>query len=146
MTDATPHCRFCQAPLHEQVVDLGVHPLSNAYLTAEQLGQEEPRYPLCVYVCTACFLMRIEAVETRDTIFGDAYAYFSSYSTSFLEHARCYVAQMVERFDLTPEHSQIVEVASNDGYLLQYFHANRFNVLGIEPTASTAPPTAASAL
>jgi len=138
MTDATPHCRFCHALLTEQVVDLGMHPLSNGYLTAEQLGEHESRYPLCVYLCTACFLMQIEAVETRDTIFDANYAYFSSYSTSFLEHAQRYVAQMIDRFSLTPEQSQIVEVASNDCYLLQYFHGRGFNVLGIEPTASTA--------
>lgn len=95
-------------------------------------------YPLCVYLCTECFLMQIEAVETRDIIFGETYAYFSSYATSFLEHARRYVAAMIDRFGFTADASRIVEVASNDGYLLQYFVERGFEALGIEPTASTA--------
>jgi SAM-dependent methyltransferase len=138
MTKTMPTCRFCAAPLRERVVDLGLHPLSNGYLTAAQLGLEEPRYPLCVYLCTACLLMQIKAVETPEAIFGDTYAYFSSFSTSFLAHAKRYVDEMVARFGLTPEASRIVEVASNDGYLLQYFVQRGFHVLGIEPTAGTA--------
>ena len=138
MSTPAPHCRFCQTPLQEKVIDLGEHPLSNAYLTREQLQAAEPRYPLCVYLCTECLLMQIEAVETRDHIFNDTYAYFSSFSTSFLEHAQRYVEAMIARFNLTPQASHVVEVASNDGYLLQYFHQRDFNVLGIEPTASTA--------
>ncbi len=138
MTNGPALCRFCGAPLKEQVLDLGLQPLSNGYLTPEQLAAEEPRYPLCVYVCTVCYLMQIEAVETADTIFNDAYAYFSSYSTSFLDHARRYVATMIERFGLQAATSHVVEVASNDGYLLQYFVERGFTVLGVEPTASTA--------
>jgi len=133
-----PRCRFCQTPLQEKVIDLGEHPLSNAYLTREQLHAAEPRYPLCVYLCTECLLMQIEAVETRDHIFNDTYAYFSSFSTSFLAHAQRYVEAMIERFDLTPEASHIVEVASNDGYLLQHFVKAGIPVLGIEPAANVA--------
>ncbi len=138
MSDTTPNCRFCGNSLQEQVIDLGHHPLSNAYLSPEQIHKDEPRYPLCVYLCTECLLMQIEAVETPDTIFSDTYAYFSSFSTSWLAHAERYVADMIPRFNLVPDHSHIVEVASNDGYLMQYFLQRGFSVLGIEPTASTA--------
>ena len=94
-------------------------PLANSYLTAEQANAMEPFYPLRAYVCSQCLLVQLEQFETPDHIFSD-YAYFSSYSTSWLEHSRRYAEQMIERFGFD-ENSQVVELASNDGYLLQYF-------------------------
>jgi 2-polyprenyl-3-methyl-5-hydroxy-6-metoxy-1,4-benzoquinol methylase len=118
------------------MVDLGMSPLANAYRTAEQLHQMEPFYPLCVYVCDHCWLVQLESVTAPASIFAD-YAYFSSYSDSWLQHAQAYVAMAVDRFTLTAT-SQIVEIASNDGYLLQYFVARGIPVLGIEPAANIA--------
>src|SRR5919199_547074 len=129
-------CRFCGASLRVTMVDLGMSPLANAYLTAEQLLQMEPFYPLRVYVCERCWLVQLEAFTAPESMFSD-YAYFSSYSDSWLQHARAYVEMAVERFSLTAT-SQVVEIASNDGYLLQYFVARGIPVLGVEPTANTA--------
>jgi SAM-dependent methyltransferase len=131
-----PECRFCGSPLHQTFVDLGVSPLSNAYLRLEQLSQMEPFYPLHARVCGQCFLVQIEQFECPENIFGD-YAYFSSYSESWLDHARQYAENMTERFRLD-EKSLVVEVASNDGYLLQYFQARGMQVLGIEPAQNVA--------
>jgi len=111
-------------------------PLSNAYLHHEQLQQMEPYYPLCARVCDRCFLVQLEPVACPEELFGD-YAYFSSFSESWLRHARDYAGCMVERFTLSPA-SLVVEVASNDGYLLQYFHARGIPVLGIEPARNVA--------
>jgi len=111
-------------------------PLANSYLTPEQANAMEPFYPLRVLVCRACFLVQLEAYESAAHIFSD-YAYFSSYSTSWLDHARRYVAMVVERFSLGSG-SQVVELASNDGYLLQYFREHDVPVLGVEPAANTA--------
>lgn len=133
---AGPTCRFCQTPLSQSFVDLGVSPLSNSYLTAAQLNSMEPFYPLQAYVCTACWLVQLQEVESPESIFRD-YAYFSSYSETWLAHARRYVDLMVERFSLGHE-SQVVEIASNDGYLLQYFKERQVPVLGIEPAANVA--------
>ena len=116
--------------------DLGMSPLANSYLTAEQANAMEPFYPLRAYVCSQCFLVQLEQFETPDHIFSD-YAYFSSYSTSWLEHSKRYAEQMIERFGLD-ESSQVVELASNDGYLLQYFRERGVPVLGIEPAANVA--------
>jgi 2-polyprenyl-3-methyl-5-hydroxy-6-metoxy-1,4-benzoquinol methylase len=129
-------CRFCNASLRAMMVDLGMSPLANAYLTAEQLHQMEPFYPLRVYVCERCWLVQLEAFTAPESIFSD-YAYFSSYSDSWLQHAKAYVEMAVERFNLTAT-SQVVEIASNDGYLLQYFVTQDIPVLGIEPAENVA--------
>ena len=129
-------CRFCGAPLQDEFADLGMSPLANSYLTPEQANAMEPFYPLRVLVCRACFLVQLEAYESAAHIFSD-YAYFSSYSTSWLDHARRYVAMVVERFGLGSG-SQVVELASNDGYLLQYFREHDVPVLGVEPAANIA--------
>ena len=130
-------CRHCHAPLTLSVVDLGSAPPSNAYLTAAGLKQPETWYPLRVLVCSTCRLVQTEDYAGASEIFTDSYAYFSSYSRSWLEHAEKYVAAMVERFDLS-EKSLVVELAANDGYLLQYVKARGIPCLGVEPTASTA--------
>lgn len=129
-------CRFCESPLNHVFTDLGASPLSNAYLKPEQLDQMEPFFPLTVYVCENCFLVQLPAVETPENIFSD-YAYFSSYSETWLQHAKRYTEQMQARFAIGAAH-QVVEIASNDGYLLQYFHAAGVKVLGIEPAANVA--------
>jgi SAM-dependent methyltransferase len=130
-------CRLCGAPLEHVVADLGVSPVSNDFLRAEDLGRMEPFYPLCALVCAQCKLVQLEAFEPAERIFSDDYAYFSSYSTGWLEHARRYTDATVERFGLDAT-SKVVEIASNDGYLLQYFVARGIPVLGVEPTANTA--------
>ena len=131
-----PACRFCGEALSHQFADLGMSPLSNAFLRPEHLGRMEPFYPLTVYVCANCFLVQLPAVETPEAIFSD-YAYFSSYSDSWLEHSRNYCATMTKRLGLNAS-SQVIEIASNDGYLLQYFHARGIPVLGVEPAANVA--------
>jgi len=129
-------CRFCGAELRHVFVDLGLSPLANSYLKQEQLGKDEQFFPLRAFVCEECFLVQLEEWETPENIFGD-YAYFSSYSDSWLDHAKRYVADMVTRFNISPD-NQIVEVASNDGYLLQYFAERNIPVLGIEPARNVA--------
>jgi SAM-dependent methyltransferase len=129
-------CRFCGAPLDVVCVDLGSSPLANSYLSPEQLNAAEPFYPLRALVCRNCFLVQLEEFETPEHIFSD-YAYFSSYSSSWLEHCRAYTELMVERLELNGS-SLVVEVASNDGYLLQYFHERGIPVLGIEPARNVA--------
>jgi 2-polyprenyl-3-methyl-5-hydroxy-6-metoxy-1,4-benzoquinol methylase len=129
-------CRFCEATLTRSFVDLGMSPLSNAYLTGEQLSYMEPFYPLRAFVCDSCFLVQLEQYETPAHLFGD-YAYFSSYAESWLAHARMYVDSMIDRFGLNST-SQVVEIASNDGYLLQYFQQKDVPVLGVEPAANVA--------
>jgi SAM-dependent methyltransferase len=133
-----PLCRFCHTPLTHTFLDLGSQPLANSYLTPEQLAAgAEQAYPLHVRVCHSCFLVQADDAVPADAIFDDSYAYFSSYSTSWVEHARRYAETMTEWFGLGPE-SLVVEVASNDGYLLQHFVAKDIPVLGVEPTANTA--------
>jgi hypothetical protein len=135
---AQPHCRFCAAPLRHALVDLGLQPLANSYLTAEQLAAGTERsYPLHARVCHACFLVQVDDVVPAEAIFDQDYAYFSSFSPSWVAHAKRYAATMAERLNLGPG-SLVVEVASNDGYLLQHFVAMDIPVLGIEPTANTA--------
>lgn len=129
-------CRSCGAPLRSSVVDLGLQPLANSLLTAEEVDRPEARYPLHPFVCERCWLMQVEAVVAPEEIFSD-YAYFSSYSDSWLEHARRYAAAMVERLGLGPE-SLVIEVASNDGYLLRNFVPRGIPVLGVEPAANVA--------
>lgn len=129
-------CRFCGQELLLTMVDLGMHPLCESFLRADQLEEMEAFYPLHVRVCENCYLAQIGEFVPPEVIF-DEYAYFSSYSTAWLEHARQYVSSMTRRFALD-ESSRIVEVASNDGYLLQYFRDEGFDVLGIEPSWNVA--------
>lgn len=132
------NCRFCHNPLQHTFINLGKSPIANDYLTSEQLNQKEKFYPLHTYVCEECLLVQLEEFESPDHIFGDGdYAYFSSYSESWLAHAKAYTDLMVEKFGFN-NHSQIIEIASNDGYLLQYFQEKGIPVLGIEPAANTA--------
>ena len=130
-------CRFCASELTDVFIDLNSSPAANSFLTHEQLDQPEAVYPLKVYTCRACFLTQIAEYKKCDTIFDDHYVYFSSFSTSWLQHARDYTYAMVDRFGFNAD-SKVVEVASNDGYLLQYFKEQQIPVLGIEPTANTA--------
>mgnify|MGYP000235142355 FL=1 len=129
-------CRFCHTELGHTFVDLGLTPLSNAYLDKKQLEQEEPAYPLKVYVCSNCFLVQLPEFQSPENIFAD-YAYFSSYSDSWLMHAREYTQLMLQRFQYGPD-SLVMEIASNDGYLLQYFSQHKIPVLGIEPAGNVA--------
>lgn len=130
------HCRFCSAPLRTSFVDLGMSPLCQTHVTADQLHEMEPFYPLHAYVCDQCFLVQLQEFVSPHDIFGE-YAYFSSYSTSWVEHARRYATMAIDRFGLGAS-SQVMEVASNDGYLLQHFVAAGVPVLGIEPAANVA--------
>jgi SAM-dependent methyltransferase len=135
--DLTSACRFCRAPLTHVMADLGMSPLANANVPVAKANAMEPFYPLRALVCAACLLVQLEDYESPQRIFDDEYAYFSSYSTTWLRHAERYTELMMERLSLDAS-SQVIELASNDGYLLQYFHARGIPVLGIEPTANTA--------
>ena len=130
-------CRFCNTPLRYLFLSLGSAPLSNSYLGAEDLQKMEPYYPLDVYVCENCLLVQLEEFEKARDIFHAGYAYFSSFSDSWLKHSERYVDMMVERFRLN-EKKFVVEIASNDGYLLQYFKKYNIPMLGIEPATNTA--------
>jgi SAM-dependent methyltransferase len=130
-------CRHCGQAVTLSFIDLETSPPSNSYLTAEQLAGPESWYPLRVFTCTNCWLVQNEDYTHFGELFSSDYAYFSSFSTSWLKHAEAYVAEVTERFGLGPA-SHVVEVASNDGYLLQYVKARGIPCLGIEPTASTA--------
>lgn len=130
-------CRFCKTELEHVFIDLGNSPPSNSFLTKEQLNEPEIFYPLKVYVCHKCFLVQIDEYKKSETIFNYEYAYFSSYSTTWLQHAKKYTDMMLDKFRFH-SNSLVVEVASNDGYLLQYFKEKNIAVLGIEPTANTA--------
>ncbi|MEH2257475.1 class I SAM-dependent methyltransferase [Nostoc sp.] len=132
----TGNCLFCGTGLHHTFVDLGMSPPCESYRSLKQLNEVEPFYPLHVYVCQECFLVQLQEYISPENIFSD-YAYFSSYSDSWLEHAKKYVDLVVERFQLNQE-SQVIEIASNDGYLLQYFVAKSIPALGIEPAANVA--------
>ena len=129
-------CRFCGSPLEQTFADLGMSPLSNAYVGPEQANRMEPFFPLHAFVCSDCKLVQLEEFETPKNIFND-YAYFSSFSTSWLDHCKRYAYDMAQRFELNGS-SQVVEVASNDGYLLQFFKEQEIPVLGIEPAANVA--------
>mgnify|MGYP000982542705 CR=1 FL=1 len=131
------HCRFCKTELNHVFVDLINSPASNSFLTKEQLNEPETYFPLKVYTCHNCFLVQVDEYKKSDAIFSSDYVYFSSYSTSWLAHAKKYTEMMVERFGYN-DNSLIMEIASNDGYLLQYFVQKNIPVLGIEPTANTA--------
>ena len=130
-------CRHCGNPLHLPLIDLGSAPPSNAYLTEKTLKAPEKWFPLKVLVCNQCWLVQTEDYAGAEELFDADYAYFSSFSSSWLKHAEQYVADMVNRFNLN-EKSHVVEIAANDGYLLQYVKAKGIPCLGVEPTASTA--------
>jgi len=130
-------CRHCAADLKFQLIDLGSAPPSNAYLTAISLRRPEKWFPLKVLVCESCWLVQAESYSRASELFNDEYAYFSSFSDAWLEHSKNYVGAMVDRFELNSS-SHGVEIASNDGYLLQYVKQRGIPCLGVEPTASTA--------
>lgn len=132
----TSRCRSCGSVLQHTVADLGLTPLANSYLKPSQLNRMEPFYPLHAYVCEHCLLVQLEAFESPEHIFSD-YAYFSSYSDTWLQHAKTYTDMITARLGLN-EQSQVVEIASNDGYLLQYFVEKGIPVLGIDPAANIA--------
>lgn len=129
-------CRSCGATLERTFIDLGLSPLANSYIKANQLNRMEPFYPLHVYVCESCLLVQLEQFSSPHDIFSD-YAYFSSFSDSWLAHAKAYVDMAIDRFRLDQD-SRVVEIASNDGYLLQNFVTRAIPVLGIEPAANVA--------
>jgi SAM-dependent methyltransferase len=129
-------CRFCGAPLSVVFADLGMCPIANSLVPEHRLAAMEPFYPLRAFVCERCFLVQAEEFEAPEGIFSD-YTYFSSYSTSWLAHCQAYTDQIVERLSLGPQHT-VVEVGSNDGYLLQYFHERGIRVIGVEPAANVA--------
>jgi hypothetical protein len=132
-----PPCRFCDAPLVHTFVDLGTSPLCQRHVTPRDFNRAEPFYPLHVYVCDRCWLVQLPQYVAPTEIFDDQYAYFSSFSDTMLRHAKLYVEMISAKLGLT-KNSRVVEVASNDGYLLQYFVAKGIPALGIEPTPNTA--------
>lgn len=131
------NCRFCGTQLEHVFIDLVNAPASNSFLAEEQLNEPETFFPLKVYTCSKCFLVQVDEYKKSDEIFSNEYLYFSSFSKSWLQHAKAYVDMMVDRFGFN-EQSQIIEIASNDGYLLQYFKEKNIPVLGVEPTLNTA--------
>ncbi len=133
----TPTCRFCATSLKHTFVDLGTSPLCQRHVTPGRFNHAESFYPLHAYVCHECFLVQVPQYVQREEIFDGDYAYFSSFSDTWLKHAADYTQKMVTRFGFN-EKSRVVEVASNDGYLLQYFVQRGIPCLGIEPTANTA--------
>lgn len=130
-------CRNCRNDVSHVLVDLGTAPPSNSYLAADDLNSPELYFPVKVLVCEECFLVQMDEHEKTENIFNESYAYFSSFSKSWLDHAQAYSEKMIDRFKLDAK-SFVVEVASNDGYLLQYFNNKSIPNLGVEPTASTA--------
>ena len=130
-------CRFCQHELHHEFIDLVNAPPSNSFLTKDQLNEPEVFYPLKLYVCDKCFLVQIDEYKKSNEIFSHDYAYFSSFSKIWLDHAKRYVDMITDRLRLNVE-SHVIEIASNDGYLLQYFKEKQIPCLGIEPSANTA--------
>jgi SAM-dependent methyltransferase len=131
------NCRFCNTALEHVFIDLVNSPASNSFLTKEQLNVPETFFPLKVFTCHQCFLVQVDEYKKSGDIFDSNYVYFSSFSTSWLEYARRYTEMITDRFKLN-ERSQVIEIASNDGYLLQYFVKKSIPVLGIEPTLNTA--------
>ena len=127
-------CRFCKTELEHVFIDLVNSPASNSFLTQEELNEPETFFPLKVYTCHHCFLVQVDEYKKSDAIFDSNYVYFSSYSKSWLAHAKAYTDMMTERFRYD-ENSLVIELASNDGYLLQYFKEKNIPVMGIEPTA-----------
>ena len=130
-------CRFCQNNLKHKFLDLGFQPLSNGYVSFEDLSKSEVYLPLRLMVCEKCFLVQTEDYSAPSNIFNSNYAYFSSTSKSWLKHAEDYFQLIKKNLDLN-KNSLVIEIASNDGYLLQYFNEDNIPCLGIEPTSSTA--------
>ncbi len=130
-------CRFCQNELTHEFIDLVNSPASNSFLSPEELNEPEVFYPLRLFVCEKCFLVQIDEYKKSEEIFSDKYAYFSSFSSTWLEHARQYAEMITARLGLNKE-AFVVEIGSNDGYLLQYFKEKNIPCLGIEPAKSTA--------
>ena len=130
------NCRYCKNLLKHVFTDLGKTPLANSYLTKVMMNEPEKEFPLKTFVCEKCFLVQIDEFEKPENIFND-YAYFSSYSTSWLEHVKIFSKNMIKRFNLS-ENNQVIEIASNDGYLLKNFTNNQIPVLGIEPASNVA--------
>lgn len=130
-------CRFCKNELRDVFIDLGNSPASNSFLTKEELNEPEVFFPLKVFTCSKCFLVQLDEYKKSDAIFNNNYVYFSSYSKTWLEHSKEYTELMIGKFAYNSK-SLVVEIASNDGYLLQYFKEKNIPVLGIEPTANTA--------
>lgn len=133
----SPICRQCGAPLSLTLVDLGLSPLANSYVPPEKADQRDPSYPLHARVCEQCWLVQVDDVVPAEEIFSTEYAYFSSFSDSWLEHCKTYCTKMTAELALGPD-SLVVEIASNDGYLLQYFVEKGIPVLGIEPSGNVA--------
>ena len=131
------NCRHCDTKLTHIFADLDFSPVSNAMLSKEQLNEPESYYPLKIFVCDNCFLVQVDEMQKADKIFDEEYTYFSSFSTSWLAHAKKYVDMMTERFSFN-KNSLVLEIASNDGYLLQYFKEKNIPVLGVDPAANTA--------
>jgi hypothetical protein len=136
MADGRSACRFCGSPLELTVVDLGMSPLCESFLGADQIRTMEPFFPLRVFACERCYLVQLEAFVAPDEIFTE-YAYFSAYSTAWVDHARRYVEMIRARLALGPD-DLVVELASNDGYLLQHFVGTEIPILGIDPAANVA--------
>lgn len=132
----SPTCRFCDLRLNEIFVDLGKSPLSNSFLKLSELKLKENQYPLRAFVCKNCFLVQLEEFQSPENIFSD-YAYFSSYSESWLEHSKKFTTMMKDRFNLN-EDNLVIEIGSNDGYLLQFFKEEKIPILGIEPAKNVA--------
>lgn len=130
-------CNFCNTPLKQSFCDLGMSPFSNANIKFENMNKMERFYPLHAFVCNSCWLVQLDSFDSPEHIFDDEYAYFSSYSNSWLAHSEAYVKKMCQRWKLGAD-SHVVEIASNDGYLLQYFVKRNIPVLGIEPASNTA--------
>lgn len=137
MPQTPPHCQYCGTPLTNTLVDLGLSPLSNSYVPLDRAQTPDNMYPLHARVCSSCYLVQVDDVVPADEIFNQDYAYFSSFSQSWLEHCKAFADSSSARFQLGSE-SLVVEIASNDGYLLQYFLEKGINVLGVEPSASVA--------
>lgn len=138
MADKTFGCRFCGAELTHSFVDLGTSPLCEALVAVDDFAKAEPVFPLHAYVCDECYLVQLDEFVAAESIFGEGdYAYYSSFSDSWLAHAKRYTEMMTDRFALTAQ-SKVVEIASNDGYLLQYFVEQGIPVLGVEPASNCA--------
>ena len=131
------NCRHCEETLNSQIIDLGNQPPSNRYLSLDQLYNKEINYPLKVYICEKCGLVQIPETLKPEELFTSNYAYFSSTSSSWCEHSKNFVDNSIKRLNLS-KNSFVIEIASNDGYLLQYFKEKHISCLGIEPTSDTA--------
>ena len=129
-------CRFCESALTNIFLDLGMSPMANSFLKPTDLNTIEPSYPLCAYVCSKCFLVQLDEFEKPEEIFSN-YAYFSSFSTTWTDHVEEFVNQLINKFKIDKQ-KHVIEIASNDGYLLQYFQKKKIPILGIEPAKNVA--------